>query len=363
MKKSDIWEQLAKYFAGELDHENTRKMEKWIAENSEREIEVKRLYQVWKESENPSFDFDVEIAWMKLSEDMKRVEKLVSQTEKEQSKRIDHSNRHVDRPGEVSRKKLYQMRRVWVAAAVIMIMMTAGFLTYFTCESRDEIELAVIEHRIFITENGERAIYLLKDGTRVTLHASSRLEIPDNYNEGSRELKLEGEAYFEVTHDPDNPFIVQSGHTYTRVLGTSFLIQSWNQAGDDVEVIVSDGSVLFGDRRTLETDNVVEATLTRNQRASLGRTDGLVVSDVADLDWYLGWTTGQLVFDNRPLKEIIPRLERWYDLEIVFEDSSILNEGITAEIDYSLPMSDVLQGLAMILELDVIKEGRKVTFK
>jgi transmembrane sensor len=140
---------------------------------------------------------------------------------------------------------------------------------------------------------------------------------------------LEGEAYFETVHDPEKPFIVHSQDTFTRVLGTRFLVQAWSGEERNVEVIVSEGKVLFGDSKGDDRGEEKETFITQNQRAVLSGDSGPVVSDITDLDWYLGWTEGRLVFENRPLSEVLPKLERWYDITIEVAEESITSQKLT----------------------------------
>ena len=357
------WIQLARYFAGELNREDAQKMENWIKADPERAKKVNELYHIWKESEIPPYELSIDDAWARLSDGMVKLEKEENTTIATAGANGKRRLRLLHQTHTKLRKPLRNIRHVWVAAATVLIIITAGLFTFHVNSGSDQDVLAEHEPRILITQDGERASYQLKDGSRVVLHAGSRLEIPANYNEELRELHLEGEAYFETAHDSEKPFIVHSGNSYTRVLGTRFLVQAWNRYGESVEVVVSEGKVLFGDKRTLDSDERRETVLTQNQRGTLGNNQAPEITDITDIDWYLGWIEGRLVFENRPLREVLPRLERWYDLDIIVEDTAIADKRITAEIDYSLPMSDVLQGVAMTLDLEVEREGRTVIFR
>ena len=243
------------------------------------------------------------------------------------------------------------------AAAVLLIV---GLYSYYG--SSGTSEEADIGIRELVAKKGERATYVLNDSTRIMLHAGSRLEVPLNFNIDQRELYLEGEAYFEVTHDPDKPFIVRSREAYTRVLGTKFLVQAWSGKDDHLEVVVSEGKVAFGNNSSGDTDKSEEAVVSRNQKGVLSGKETPVVTDNVDLEWYLGWTQDRLFFDNRPLSEIIPRLERWYDIDIQTANNKIASKKLTAEIDVSQSMGEVMRNMALSLDLHIEKDGRTVRF-
>ena len=360
-KQQIPWEKLAQYFAGELTGEEHHKMDTWIKTDPVREKEIENLYDIWKKSESFPYHLDTDEAWQRLSVSMDE-----SDLERSKSAKVikQAANLYKLSSSTKFRKAGVITRRVVIAAATVLIILSAGLFTLHN-QSIYFSNVAETEHRVITTKDGERASYILADGSRVVLHAGSRLEIPEDYNSEIRELYLEGEAYFETTHNSDKPFIVHSQHAYTRVVGTRFLVQAWStDLESNIEVVVTEGQVIFGDRRSFDIDKKPkEVILSQNQRGMLTGDTGPVVEEVDDIDWYLGWTEGRLIFNNRELREVLPRLERWYAIEIRVEDERIASKRITAEIDYSLPMSDVLQGIALSLGLEIERTGRVVNFK
>src|SRR5690625_6976995 len=121
--------------------------------------------------------------------------------------------------------------------------------------------------------------------------------------------------------------------------------------------------VLFGDLRAASDEQKKEVILTKNQQGVINPRGDLEVFKHEDLSWYTGWLEERLVFENRELKEILPRLERWYDIEIMVDDTALLIERITADIDYTMPMTDVIHGITMILHNDVDRHGRMIVFQ
>lgn len=333
-------------------------MESWVKADPEREKQIEQLYEIWKESGKLPYNLNTDEAWSRLVLSM---DKIALDTHANRLK--ESGNLYIYTSSKRFRRVGVVARRVALVAATVLIVMTAGLLTLHN-QSVQEAGMAEVENRVIMTKEGERASYMLSDGSKVVLHAGSRLEIPENYNSENRELYLEGEAYFETAHNPDKPFIVRSESTYTQVVGTRFLVQAWAGSEQKVEVIVSEGKVLFGNRPTGGSMNVSkEVLLSQNQRGVISNQADPVIDDITDMEWYLGWTEGRLVFENRPLSEVFPRLERWYNIDIRFTDERIAAQKITADIDYSLPMSDVLEGMAMSLGMELEKEGRTVTFQ
>jgi len=356
------WDKLAQYFAGELTGEEKRTLETWIKADPERTKHVEKIYEIWKESESFPYYLNTDEAWKKLSFSMDEMD-LVKTGRTVASKR--DANLYTLPSVKKFRRAGFVARRVALTAAAVLIVVTAGLLALHYQSAQESGLADEVMNRVIMTSFGERASYILNDGTRVVLHAGSRLEIPENYNKEIRQLYLEGEAYFETVHNPDKPFIVHSKHAYTRVVGTRFLVQAWTESYHKVEVVVSEGKVLFGDRRAIGTSlESREVLIAENQRAVLSENEMPLVTEVEEIDWYLGWTEGRLVFEDRPLREVLPRLERWYNITFQVANEAILAQNITAEIDYSLPMSDVLNGIALTLGLEIERtENRLYVFR
>ncbi|MCW9707975.1 FecR family protein [Fodinibius salsisoli] len=356
MKQQIPWEQLVKYFAGELTREENREMESWISANPQREEQVGKLYEIWQESGTLPYQLDVDEGWGKLEKGMNELEK--------QEQRIKHhqeadrrNQRKSFQPYDYGRKPQSRSPKRFIIAAAAVILMAVGLYVYNG--SYENSKNTPVGVREIVANQGERATYILNDSSKIVLHAGSRIEVPTNFNIDSRELYLEGEAYFEVTANPDKPFIVHSEETYTKVLGTKFLVQAWSGVRKKLEVVVSEGKVALG---TEKRPTGEEAIVTRNQKGVLSGDQEPVIYDNVDLDWYLGWTQGRLIFNNRPLSEIIPKLERWYDIDIKTATREIASQKLTAEIDYSQSMREVVQNIALSLGLSVGKEGDTITF-
>jgi transmembrane sensor len=363
MNQQIPWEKLAEYFAGEMSGEEMEEMKIWIKSDPEREKKINALYQIWEESEQLPYKLDVDQAWGTLEDRMDEservssgeVHKIITQATADKNVRINRINRKVRNSG-ISQK-------IALIAASILIILTAGFFShqyYLGIEEAQFNEEIVYEE--LTTRDGQRAVYTLNDGSRVTLHAGSRLQIPVNFNRNNRDLILEGEAYFEVASNPEIPFVVHSDNSYTRVLGTKFLLQAWPNEGRHVGIYVTEGSVAFGEKKNEEADSDSEVIIEQNEMAHLSAGNEPEVQTIRDLTWHLGWTEGRLVFENRKLSEILPRLERWYVVEIQTADSSIDEIRLTAEIDYSQPMMEVLTGIALSLDLEIEEGNRTYTF-
>lgn len=162
------------------------------------------------------------------------------------------------------------------------------------------------------TPRGSTYQLTLPDGTRVWLNATSSIRYPGTFQEGQRLVSVEGEAYFEVAHDPHRPFLVQAGGSTVRVLGTHFNISAF---GDDRRITTTlvQGSVSV-------TKNGQTVRLRPGQQAVVDRRTGAIQQLPADIRGALAWKDGYFRFEDEPLPEILAKVSRWYDIgEISYE--------------------------------------------
>lgn len=323
MEHESDWARVARYVAGECPRDEAIETERWIeADPARREI-VAQLRTVWTKADVAPAGWDADQAWQSVEQKLE----------------------HVSRVPSVLRWGL----RVAAAAAVVLLAIGVGLLyTKFGPRSKPSLTVSPVALRDYITPAGARAELNLSDGTHVMLGVASRLRVPTDYGARDRQVFLEGEAYFEVRHDSSRAFLVHSGGKVIQDLGTRFGVRAY---ADDraVQVVVTEGRV------TLQG-----TTLAQGQLGRAARGGPVAVKTGVDVDRYLAWTQGRLVFDNTPLRDALPQLDRWYDLDLRLGDSLIAALPVTATFK-NQPTDEVLDLLAQTLGLRQERRGRIVT--
>ena len=213
------------------------------------------------------------------------------------------------------------LREALKIAAVIALTL----IVYNLCvekKSRDNVIAVVADKYIGIqTLNvpaGQRAEIILEDGTRVWLNAGSTLMFPGQFTGNTREVRLNGEGYFDVAHNPDNPFIVKTSSYDVKALGTSFNLIAY-EGSPIFETMLLEGTVeITGEEEAgainLEPDE--KATLTDNK---------LVVSPITDMK-HLSWKDGIIYFDDETFGDLVSRLELYFDVNLIVIDEDMLNK-------------------------------------
>ncbi|MGX1929628.1 FecR family protein [Flagellimonas sp. 2504JD4-2] len=169
---------------------------------------------------------------------------------------------------------------------------------------------------------------VLSDGTKIHLNSGATLRYPVKFMEGmSREVFLDGEAFFDVTEDENREFIVRANGLTTKVYGTEFNINSYKE--DDIhEVVLVSGSI--GVQK--DSTSREEILLKPNEKASLSK-DGRLYRESVDVSGYIAWIDGVLVFENERLENILRRLERHYDVSITNNYTAINDNRYTGYFD------------------------------
>lgn len=157
---------------------------------------------------------------------------------------------------------------------------------------------------------------ILSDGTKVVLNSESKLRYPIHFDKKSRVVELDGEGYFEVSKSKDQPFIVRSKGQEVKVLGTGFNISAYAD-NDAVKTTLVHGSVEVS--RKIRTGENREAVILKpGQQSELNvNRSGISLREV-DVTEIMDWKEGLFLFNNEPIKDIMKRVSRWYDVEVVY---------------------------------------------
>jgi ferric-dicitrate binding protein FerR (iron transport regulator) len=197
-----------------------------------------------------------------------------------------------------------------------------------------------------VARPGARTKLVLPDGTQVWLNSNSKVKYAADFNIHSREVELEGEAYFDVVKDMQRPFIVHASSIDVRVLGTTFTIKSYPQdetieatllrgaievSGRDnpnaPRVILKPDEKLVLDKHLLNTTASTQKVTVEAGRPQPVRPDisvNPIRANIPDSEKVeTAWLYNRLVFNGDSFKELAKKMERWYNVRIIFRDESL----------------------------------------
>lgn len=199
-------------------------------------------------------------------------------------------------------------RRVyWVAVAATLLILAIGSWVAQKLTTVQRPAVAFVEK---ISAAGERSMYILPDGTEVWLNGESRLRYPDIFSDTMRGVELNGEAFFDVAHDKNRPFIVNAAGTSTEALGTAFNVEAF-ETDLLVKVALLEGSVRVRDHSSAKF-----ALLSPGEQLLISREQQQFVVSRFDYEKSFGWKDGILVFDGDNFETFCDVVRRSYGVNI-----------------------------------------------
>lgn len=198
--------------------------------------------------------------------------------------------------------------------------------------------LAHTDMRSFKTGMGQRAQLSLEDGTKVTLGPMSEISYPRHFAKNERKIELTGQAYFDVRQDAERPFTIASNNYITTVLGTSFLVDSYQD--DKYRLYVTSGRVQV-EHESPDGSRTLLGILDRGTEIKI--TDHIPKIQEFDPDDITSWLGKELVFNDEPLKEIVKEINRNYALQIQIQDTVLAKLPITIKVAHGSDVVNLLK--------------------
>lgn len=322
---------IIRWLQGEATPVEQERAERWVNSSEEN----RRLFDTYKDLlllttlNTPTYD--TEAAWGKVKERINKSKGLI----------IDPKPR-VDIP------RIFRF-----AAPAIAAVLLIGVGVFSLMKRTPEI--------IKFANNNEMAALLqLPDGSNLSLNAYSIVNYPEKFRGNTREIDLVGEAYFEISHNPERPFIVHAEGLDIKVTGTSFNVKTIN-AGEFVEVSVNTGSVEVYPAAH-DANEATHIGLSAGEKATYNNQTRSIVKGVNDDLNLLSWKTGILVFRESRLEDVFKSLEKKYQVSFIVNNPEISNQRLTARFEDE-SLQEVMESLSLIFNIEYEIKNQQVTLK
>lgn len=269
---------------------------------------------------------------------------------------LAHISGHVQRTEMRTRPAFY---RYWGIAASICAVAGLGWLGYRSMEVKpgraDESATMtenVAGHIVRFNQTTKPVTILLEDSSVVTLEPQSELTFPEKFAPERREVYLKGEAFFQISHNPEKPFLVRTKELVTRVLGTSFTVRSFEK-DRNASVSVKTGRVSVYSKKDEpdagSPERVMGVVLKPNQRVLFDKQESRLVKVIVDVPLRVREIpAASLVFDEAPVKNVFKTLEKEYGIELFFNEELLSDCQLTANLS-GLPMYEQLDLICRII--------------
>ena len=232
----------------------------------------------------------------------------------------------------------------WKQAVAVAAVLAIGlFSGIFLTQQKSSTIMHPVE---FTVPFGSKSTFTLSDGSTVTLNSGSHLVYSYDRKKGTRNARLEGEGYFSINHNANEPFIVNTSDFAVEVTGTEFNVCSY---GDNSfsSVTLSGGSV------SLTFNNSGQAIpMTPGERLRYDRNSNRYSKQSVDIEPEIAWKDGDFIFRNMAFSELIRRLERWYDVQISWPEEELKDFTYTGRFKNQETIWQVLDALKLTTPID-----------
>lgn len=225
-------------------------------------------------------------------------------------------------------------------AAAVLIILSIGALSQYII-SNNAFKQVIAWHQVTVPF-GQSVELTLSDSTKVWLNSGSEFRYASNFSSESRVVELKGEAFFDVTTDKKHPFVIKTANLDLKVTGTSFNVDAYSD-NDKTKVTLVEGRVAIQNKNGEEI-----AELLPGMNAEFSKSTYKLNLKNVNVDFYTSWITGTIVFKEESLAEIAKKLEKWYNVNVVFEQEDIKDIAFSGSILKNKPIDQILEILTYI---------------
>ena len=284
---------LTSYFLGTLTGAEERALKDWMMRSEENLAIFNNAEKVWQ-----SLDLLDEMKRYDVSGALSNVHQKTEQY-----------------PIHYQKGFLFYWQRI---AAILLLPLLIGGAIYFI-QAKHTLTNTVVWQTI-TTPPGVKSHIQLPDGTFVWLNSGTDLSYPSSFSNGKRNVKLLGEAYFDVAKDEKHPFIVDLGKINIEVVGTKFNAINYEQEGQ-TEVVLASGKVKLFEKG--ENNSRLVSEMRPGQQAIYFKEKNTISLKNVDAGKFTSWIGGKLIFRDDPMDEVVHKLNRWFNVQIEFADPDI----------------------------------------
>jgi len=318
---------LFKYISGQATPDETKEVLDWTEVSEDRKKELSRLKNIWIIA-----GLDNEIEHIKKDEEISHIWNII----REINTREQNKN--------------FRLRWMKYAAAILLLVSFSGTIGYFISNSGSKSNSEFTE--IYVPK-GERSTVVLPDGSTVQLNSDSHLKFRSSFSSTEREVKLEGEGFFNVTHDKSRPFVVETPVLQVEVLGTIFNVSSYPN-DSIVTTFLQTGKVKINSNKSDATYLNPNEAFTYNKT-----THQSSKSNIQD-QRFIDWTKGILTIKEETIGELSRKLERRFNIRIVFGDNEVKNHMYTGSIKDE-DLNTLLEALTFASSIQYKRNGDTIT--
>jgi ferric-dicitrate binding protein FerR (iron transport regulator) len=283
----------------------------------------------------------------------------------------------------------YFIRSYKIVAVFILTISLSSLITYIVFNKKPDHFLTANSSLVFVSAPfGSRAMTILSDGTKVWLNAGSNLKYETNFNTRTRIVKLEGEAFFDVKTNPKKPFVVESKGISIKAYGTAFNVKAYNDEKEVITTLIRGKVYIEGTDKQdkhfalqmkpyqsvtlsidshnqqhgqskLENEHNLNSEINAETKSTNQFNGSKIKIDSDKTELYTSWKDNRWIFRSEKLKSLARKLERRYDVEIIFKDEEMGNYTFSGSL-YDESIEQVFEALKIIAPIDYHINHKKI---
>jgi len=316
MKNKLPWDSIISKLRGTLSDEEAKIFTKWLNQDDHRQL-FEQLQLVWDNIQHQvaNYEPDLEYYW------------------KELTARMDQDAEQAPTTTQVKRFFLKPFYK-YVAAASILLFITFSAAYYLGINR--SLEPAITESYASLTGKSK---VILPDGSQVWLHSNTTLTYSSNPESNTREVSLNGEAYFDVEHDANKPFVVTAGKVAVKVHGTKFNVNAYTTE-NSILVSLHEGSV------EMKTEGK-DVFLKPGEEGRFNKSNKQLDVNKGDVAFAQSWTSDHLRFEKKSLREVCKYLSKWYSVDITIDTTIADNQAYSFTVRNE-PLDEIARLLSRV---------------
>lgn len=331
-----IWSIIGKNLDGNVSLDEEKALNEWIDSSTTNKQVYFQIKELWYHKQDQTNNSQAIAAYDKLINRIKFAEVIQSQSR-------------------VQRISL-QVNQLVKYAAIIFFFLSFSFLSYYyITEENSKNEFCTIS-----VPKGNKSEIVLPDGSKIWLNNNSRLVYPKKFNKSERVVELIGEGYFEVQRNTKIPFIVKTSDVSIKVLGTKFNISAYPN-DKFIETTLISGKVTVQSNENPE----VVSTLNPGESMTFDKLNNQTAITPVDTKFYTYWMKGEFVFRDEKFETLAKRIERIYNVEIIFEDPTLKEKTYTGDFKVDDNIYSILEIFkrSTSVPIEYITERNKITIR
>ena len=254
-----------------------------------------------------------------------------------------------------SGSSLTRMLKVYQKIAAFLLIPIIGLGIYYWVNQSSQ---PTVQYAETIAPRGQKSQIVLADGTRVWLNSDTKIKYPTNYNENQRDVYLDGEAFFEVSKNAHKPFVVHTSGINVKVRGTKFNVKAYSDE-EKIETSLFEGKIDLTTNPSLSAQ-VDEKEMTPGQSFSYLKTEEKLVQSSIPREEIDGWKKNQLIFKDDTFCNLVKKVERWYDVQVIYDEKQFNDRRLTVELYEGERLDRLLEVIRLALSVNYKYERGKI---